>query len=94
MGNVSFNFLFRKGYALHTKNWQYHINDRSHLLKVVSILHVSIFYEACLQQKSTLAIARKPHIYHVWTEKPGHCMHQKFHCRLTVRNCGIVCHDV
>ena len=59
MGNVSFNFLFRKGYALHTKSWQYHINDRSHLLKVLSILHICIFYEACLQQKSTLAIARK-----------------------------------
>ena len=58
MGNVSFNFLFRKGYGLHTKNWQYHINDRSHLLKVVSILHVCIFYEACLQQKSTLGSLR------------------------------------
>lgn len=31
----------------------------SHILKIVSILHVCILYEACLQQKSTLAIARK-----------------------------------
>ena len=70
------------------KKWQYCIYDWSHILKIVSMFAAEINISYCKKMQEDLTFIS------TWNEKRGHCMHKKFHCILTVRNRGIVCHDV